>query len=302
MKSLWTVVLNWNGIADTLALIATLDRCRVPQGWSSRVLVVDNGSSDGSVERLAALHPQVEVLALGENLRFAGGNNAGLERALGRGADAVMLLNNDTEADPALLERLVLALEQDPAAAAAAPLIYLTAPRDRIWYAGGRCWVGLGHASHRGLFAHDRGQYREVEATGYVSGCCLLARREAWERVGLLDERYHIYAEDADWSLRARAQGFRLLFVPTARLWHKVSASAGAASPWKIYQRLRANLVLFARHARGLGRVTWLPAFLAQQLVVAAWLVAGGRGRSAAAMARALWDAARGHPAAEVTL
>ena len=88
--------------------------------------------------------------------------------------------------------------------------------------------------------------------------------RDVWERVGPLVERYFIYAEDADWCLRARAAGVRLLFVPTARLWHKVSASSGAASPWKIYQRLRANLTMFARHARGVGRITWLPAFLAQ--------------------------------------
>src|SRR2546422_10295838 len=96
-------------------------------------------------------------------------------------------------------------------------------------------------SAHRGLRTRDRGQYRAVEATGYLTGCCLLARREAWEKVGPLDERYHIYAEDADWSLRARAAGYRLLFVPTARLWHRVSAKTGAASPWKIYQRLRAN-------------------------------------------------------------
>jgi len=200
-----------------------------------------------------------------------------------------------------LLERLLLALDQDPAAAAAAPLIYLAAPRDRIWYAGGRCIVGLGHASHRGLRDRDEGQYREVEPTGYLTGCCLVARREVWETIGLLDERYYIYGEDADWSLRARAAGYRLLFVPTARLWHKVSASAGAGSPWKIYQRLRANLRLFARHARGLSRLTWLPAFLLQQMALGAWLVVGGRADSAAAIPRALWDALRGRPAAGVS-
>jgi GT2 family glycosyltransferase len=300
MKTLTVVVLNWNGLEDTRALLPTLGRCRVPDGWRLHVLVVDNGSSDGSAEAIGREFPDVEMLALPENRRFAGGCNAGLERSLGQGADAVMLLNNDTEAEPGLCERLLLALERDPRAAAAAPLICFQQPSDRIWYAGGRCAPALGFAAHRGLRRRDRGQYRAVEETDYLTGCCLLARREAWERVGFLDERYFIYAEDADWCLRARAAGFRLLFVPTARLWHKVSASTGAASPWKVYQRLRANLSLFARHARGVGRLTWLPCFLVQQKVLWLWLLMGGRGAAAAAVPRALWDAMRGRPAAEV--
>lgn len=299
MSTLAVVVLNWNGLEDTRALLPTLERCRVPAGWRMRVLVVDNGSSDGSAGAIAREFPDVEVVALSANRRFAGGCNAGLERALGGGADAVMLLNNDTEAEPGLVEHLLLALEQDPRAGAAAPLICLHRPLDAIWYAGGRCVPALGLAAHRGLRRRDRGQYRAVEPTGYLTGCCLLATRAAWERVGPLDERYFIYAEDADWCLRARAAGFRLLFVPTARLWHKVSASTGAASPWKTYQRLRANLVLFSRHARGAGRLTWLPCFLAQQAVLAAWLLARGRVAAAAAVPRALRDAMIGRPPTE---
>jgi GT2 family glycosyltransferase len=299
MKTLAVIVLNWNGLADTRALLRTLEHCPAPAGWQVRLMVVDNGSSDGSAAALAREFPAIEVLALPENRRFAGGNNEGLRRALAAGADACMLLNNDTEADPQLLERLVLALEQDPQAGAAAPLIFFAKPLQSIWYAGGRCVVPLGLAAHRGLREDYTGQYRSIEETGYLTGCCLIATRAAWERVGLLDEGYFIYAEDADWSLRARAAGFRLLFVPTARLWHKVSASTGAASPWKIYQRLRANLTLFGRHARGLGRVTWLPAFAAQQIALMVWLLARGQSAAAAAVPRALWDAARGKAAAK---
>jgi GT2 family glycosyltransferase len=300
LSTLAVVVLNWNGLEDTRALLPTLERCRVPAGWRVRVLVVDNGSSDGSAEALAREFPAVEVVALPANRRFAGGCNAGLERALAGGADAVMLLNNDTEAEPGLFEHLLLALEQDPSAGAAAPLICFREPLDSIWYAGGRCVPALGLAAHRGLRRRDEGQYRAIEPTGYLTGCCLLATRAAWTKVGPLDEGYFIYAEDADWSLRARAAGLRLLFVPTARLWHKVSASSGAASPWKIYQRLRANLVLFSRHARGMGRVTWLPCFLAQQAALCAWLLARGHGAAAMAVPLSLWDAMAGRSPAEV--
>jgi len=302
VKTVAVIVLNWNGLADTRALLPTLLACRLPAGWKLRTMLVDNGSSDGSVAAITREFPQVEVVALADNRRFAGGNNEGLRRCLAAGDDAVMLLNNDTECDPALLVELLAALERDPRAGAVAPLIDYASPPDRIWYAGAWCIPALGFVGHRGLRAHDRGQYRTIEPTGYATGCCLLARRETWSEVGLLDERYFIYAEDADWCLRARAAGWKVLFVPAARLKHKVSASSGDASPWKIYQRLRANLTLFSRHARGVARVTWLPCFVALQFVTALWLLARGRAGAAAAVPRGFADALRGRPAAEVRL
>ena len=301
MSTLAVVVLSWNGRDLTRDTLASLAACRVPAGWRVHTLVVDNASRDGSPEMVRAEFPAVELLALAENRRFAGGNNAGVARALEQGADAVMLLNNDVVADPGLLEKLLAALAEDPRAGAVTPLIYFAPPTDRIWYAGGRCRPALAHSSHRGIRTRDRGQYRSLEETGYLTGCCLLATAEAWRRVGLLDERYFIYAEDADWSLRARAAGFRLLFVPTARLWHRVSASSGGAlNPWKVYQRLRANVTLWSRHTRGLARLTWLPALLAQQAAYALLLLLRGHAAAAAAVPRALLDAASGRDPAQV--
>ena len=308
MKTLWIVVLSWNGVELTLDTLRSLAACRLPEGWDVHTLVVDNASTDGSPERVRAGFPGVELLALAENRRFAGGNNAGLERALAAGADAVMLLNNDVVADPKLLEKLLAALEEQPGAGAVAPLIYFAPPTDTIWYGGGRCRPWLAHSSHRGLREQDHGQYRSIEDTGYLTGCCLLATAAAWRKVGLLDERYFIYAEDADWCLRARAAGYRLLFVPTARLWHRVSASSanatggGALNAWKVYQRLRANVTLWARHARGVARVTWLPALIAQQAAYACWLLARGQAAAALAVPRALLDAAAKRDPAGVRL
>jgi len=300
VKKLAVVVLNWNGLADTRALLPTLAACRMPEGWTLETWLVDNGSSDGSAAAIEREFPTVRLVALPDNRRFAGGNNEGVRRALTAGAEAVALLNNDTVADPGLFEHLLLALEQHPGSGAAAPLIYYGVPSDRIWYAGGRISTALGLASHRGLRERDRGQYRVVEETGYLTGCCLVAWRAVWEKVGLLDERYFIYAEDADWCLRARRAGYPLLFVPTARLWHSVSASSGAMSPWKIYQRTRANLTLFATHARGLGRLTWWPAYATQELVRMAWLLLSGHAAAAWALPRAFVDAGTGKAAAEV--
>ena len=300
MSSLAVVVLSWNGRDLTRDTLASLAACHVPEGWRLHTLVVDNASTDGSQQMVREQFPGVELMALTENRRFAGGNNLGVKRALESGADAVMLLNNDVLADPALLEKLLAALAEDPRAGAVTPLIYFAPPTDRIWYAGGRCRTALAHSSHRGIRERDHGQYRSLEETGYLTGCCLLATADAWRKVGLLDERYFIYAEDADWSLRARAAGYRLLLVPRARVWHKVSAASGAASPWKIYQRLRANLTLFARHATGPGRLSWLPCFLVQQAALVAWLLARGQVRAALAVPRALYDALVARPAAAV--
>ena len=308
MRTLTVVVLSWNGLSLTRDTLRSLEACQVPGDWRLRVLVVDNASSDGSPQMVRDEFPGVELLALPENRRFAGGNNEGLRRALDAGADAVMLLNNDVVADPKMIAKLLAALDEQPDAGAAAPLIYIAPPSDRIWYGGGRCRPWLAHSSHSGLRERDRGQYRSIEDTGYLTGCCLLARAEAWRKVGLLDERYFIYAEDADWSLRARAAGFRLLFVPTARLWHRVSASSANAtgghsmSAWKVYQRLRANVTLWARHAHGLARLTWLPALLAQQAAYAVYLLARGQAAAALAVPRALADAAAKRDPAGVRL
>ena len=303
MSTLAVIVLSWNGAALTRDTLRSLATCRMPQAWRLRVLVVDNASSDGSPQLVRDEFPGVELLALAENRRFAGGNNAGLERALAAGADAIMLLNNDVVADPGMIEKLLAALAEDPSAGAAAPLIYFAPPTDRIWYAGGRCRPWLAHSSHRAIRERDHGQFRSIEETGYLTGCCLLATTEAWRKVGLLDERYFIYAEDADWCLRARAAGYKLLFVPTARLWHRVSASTGGAmNPWKVYQRLRANVTLWSRHARGAARLTWLPALLAQQAVYSALLLLRGHTAAALAVPRALLDALAGKDPAGVGL
>ena len=301
MRTLAVIVLSWNGVALTRDTLHSLAACRIPEGWRLHTWVVDNASSDGSPQMVRDEFPGVTLLALAENRRFAGGNNVGLERALADGADAVMLLNNDVVADPGLLDKLLAALAEDPAAGAVAPLIYYAPPTDRIWYAGGRCRPWLAHSSHRAIRERDHGQFRSLEPTGYLTGCCLMATAEAWRKVGLLDERYFIYAEDADWCLRARAAGYKLLFVPTARLWHRVSASSGGAmNPWKVYQRLRANLALWSRNTRGVARLTWLPALLAQQAAYALLLLLRGHGAAALAVPRALLDAATGKDPAGV--
>src|SRR4029077_5893590 len=151
VRTLAVVVLSWNGAALTRDTLRSLGACRVPEDWRLHVLVVDNASTDGSPQMVRDEFPDAELMALSENRRFAGGNNAGLKRALAAGADAAMLLNNDVVADPWMIEKLLGALAEHAGAGAAAPLIYFAPPTDRIWYGGGRCRPWLAHSSHRAI-------------------------------------------------------------------------------------------------------------------------------------------------------
>lgn len=242
------ILVNWNGKADTLECLASLRRLSYSP---CRIVVVDNASTDGSREAIRSQYPEVEILAMPENRRFAGGNNAGIRHALAGNADLILLLNNDTTVDSEMLRFLVCAIESHPEAGMVAPKIYYYDTKNLLWYAGGvlSFWTGTMH--HIGIREEDRGQYDAPGDTGYASGCCLLTSREVLERIGLLDESYFMYTEDADWSIRARRAGYRILFEPSAKVWHKISVSAGGhLSPFKLRHKFLSNFRFFSRYAR----------------------------------------------------
>ena len=243
----YVIVLNWNGRDDTLECLASL---RDSAGPSVCILVVDNGSVDGSQEAIRREHPGVTLLETGSNLRFAGGNNAGIRFALERGAEQIMLLNNDTTVDPAFLGAMTGTLQSSSDIGIVAPKILYSADPGRLWYAGGEIsfWTGTMH--HRGIRETEGGVPDIPCETGYASGCCLLAKRSTVESIGLLDESYFMYSEDADWCMRARRAGFRVMYEPRARVWHKVSVSAGGhLSSFKLRNKFVSNLRFFSRYA-----------------------------------------------------
>lgn len=239
--SVHVVVLNWNGLADT---IACLESCRRITYANLRLLVVDNGSTDGSEAALRARFPDVELLQTGANLGFAGGNDVGIRHALARGADWVLLLNNDTVVAPDFVDGLVDTARTDPRIGMLSSKIYYFDPSDVLWYAGASMNPWLGYGRHRGEGQRDRGQFDAVEDTARPTGCSLLVSRAVCERVGLLAEEYFCYCEDLDWGLRTRSAGFRVVYAPASRVWHKVSrATGGARSGVSLYYYVR-NLLL----------------------------------------------------------
>lgn len=295
--NVWTIVLNWNGCADTAACLESLRGVAVPAHVRWTRLVVDNGSTDESLAVLPARFPEARFLPTGANLRWAGGNNAGLALAMKEGADGALLLNNDTLVEPDGLTRLLAAVDGHPEGGVFGPTI-VSFDGARVWSLGGDVWPALGWAAHRGLGRAWRGVPAgapEAVPCGYVTGAALYATRACLERVGLLDEGYYLYGEDADYCLRARAAGFACLWAPAAVVRHKVSGSSGPASPFKAYHRTRAGLRLARTHARGVGQLAWRVAFPALLLAQAtAWAVRGGGARAFGAAWQAWLDDARG--------
>lgn len=218
----WIIVLNWNGAGDTLACLNSLAGVMSP---SCRVLVVDNGSTDGSAELIRQAFADIEMLLLPLNYGYAAGNNAGFRRVIELGAEYVIFLNNDTIVDPGFWVPLVDTLKSNFSAGIAVPKIFYWDHPDTLWYAGGIVRLSTGLISHVGLRKKDAPEYNRSGTTGYATGCCLAMRCRDFLEVGGFDETFGMYAEDVDLSLRVCSMGLSIAYVPTATVWHKVSAS-----------------------------------------------------------------------------
>jgi GT2 family glycosyltransferase len=246
--SWWFIVLSWNGRDDTLACLRSL---RSLLDDDAGVVCVDNGSDDGTVEAVRAKFPEVEIVENGANLGFSGGNNAGIEHALSRGAQWVVLVNNDATLRPGALDGLRRAARKHPRAGILSGKLFFADPPDRIWFAGQRFWPLLGYSGRpRGYRRRDGPRYRRLEPTDRAAGAFMAVSRAAIETAGMLDDELFAYVEDVDWSLRVREAGFEVLFCPDAVASHHVSASTGGerASTHALYYGVRNTVVVCERH------------------------------------------------------
>jgi len=242
------VTLNWNRKKDTLACLDSVLAMEPPP---SEVILVDNGSSDGTPRAVAESFPQVRVLVNEENLGFAGGMNVGLRAALDAGASFILILNNDTLVAPDLLQRLVETAREDERIAMTAPKIYYADSPEQIWYAGAMRRRWLPGFSFPGYGKEDAPRYSRRRDVDFATGCGLLVRAEALRNAGLFDEtHFFMYHEDLDLSERIRRSGYRIVYVPQARMWHKESASTDPMSPHKWYYLARYIVPFFRRYYR----------------------------------------------------
>jgi GT2 family glycosyltransferase len=236
------VVLNWNRRDDTLACLASLARAAL---GGARVLVVDNGSRDGSVEAIAARFPSVDVVALPENRGYAGGCNAGIRAALAGGAEGVLLLNNDTEVAPDFLPPLLDAIDSTPDFGAAASAVLRFDRPELLDVAYAEVHFERRHAVQlmgvNALVGEGFDQRRQIQV---ATGCSVLIRADALRTVGLFDEAYFAYHEDVDWCLRAAKHGYRFLYEPYSRVYHHRSRSTARPRPARPAAPARAEPAL----------------------------------------------------------
>jgi GT2 family glycosyltransferase len=280
------LTLNWNRPDDTLECLKTL----VDQSYPKlHVLVVDNGSSDDSVARIGARFPQVELVQSSENRGFAAGANLGLRRALDGGADLVFLVNNDTLIEQQAVAQLVA--QAGSGVGILAPVIYYAEDQDRIWSIGGRIHPWTLDKYHDTWEQVDESQRTDAEEKDFVTGCGMLLTRPLLEEVGLFDERFFMYYEDADLCMRARRAGFRILLVPAAKMWHKVAQSSGGSDSLnERYWMARSSVIYFRKHARGAQWLAIFPWRAASAVRTTARLWRAGHREAAAAYWRGLRD------------
>ncbi|MDO8503293.1 MAG: glycosyltransferase family 2 protein [bacterium] len=255
MTSVFVVILNWNGKEDTIECLQSLKKLQV-RNFNYQAVVVDNGSSDDSVKEITKRYRDVVVMENEENLGFTGGNNIGIRFALKRGADFVLILNNDTIVDRDLVVRLLEIAGKHQDTGIFSPKIYF-APgfefhKGRynpgvegkvLWYAGGKMDWNNVLGENRGVDEVDRGQYEKAEEIDFATGACMFIRRDVLKKVGLFDERYFMYFEDADLSQRTREAGWKVMYTPGAYIWHKVARSSAIGSSLNDYFITRNRLL-----------------------------------------------------------
>lgn len=210
------LIVNYNGFE-------VLDPCLTSLGKSTypnfEVIVVDNGSTDGSAEKVEKKYKEVTLVKAGKNLGFAGGNNLALKSASGK---YIVLLNGDTEVEPDWLDRLVKFAEKTPDAGVFASKVLFFDNKKVLNSAGGCCDI-YGFSPLRGTFDKDIGQYDKQETVFYAHGAAMMVRRSLIEKIGFLDEDYFIYHEEMDFCWRTWISGSKVYYVPEAVAYHKLS-------------------------------------------------------------------------------
>lgn len=255
MPKITAVILHYENIKNTRECVDSLLKNKVTGGALS-VIVVNNSQESFNIRG-------AEIINTGQNLGFAGGMNTGIKEALRRGSDLLLLLNNDIIAPEHIISRGVKFMNSHPTVGLASPKIYF-APgceyhkgRYRkndlgkvLWYAGGTIdWKNV-YPSHHGVDEVDIGQYEKPTDTNFATGCAMFLRSEAVERAGIMNEKYFLYFEDTDYSLRIKREGFRVMYFPDTWVWHKNAASSGApGSPIHVYYQTRNRLYFGYRYA-----------------------------------------------------
>lgn len=283
----FAIVVNWNRCELALEAVRSLASSDYP---NLKIIVVDNGSTDGSADAVASEFTNAIIIRNDQNFGFAAGNNIGIERALKEGAGFVFLLNNDATVAPDTVRILVNFARNNPRLGGAAPYIFYHQQTDLIWFGGGTAALWRGRIAHQWIRQWYRSEQHYCRRTGYLTGCAVLFKADALHEIGLFDLTYGLYSEDVDLSLRLRWKGWELWVVPEAHVRHRISVSShGEFTPLKAYHRGRSNALLVKRHIRWWQAPTLLIGGLLGGVFVSLRLLMTGRKATVAAFWRGAW-------------
>ncbi len=262
------VILNWNRPADTLECLHSIQKVDYS---NYEIIVVDNGSTDDSIAQIRHHFPTISILENGQNLGFAEGNNRGMVEAIKKNADYILLLNNDTVVHPHILKAFAETAQEYPQAKAFGAKIYFYDEPTLIWHAGGDV-DSHGRCYHIGCGQCDLEKKSEtVEKIAYACGCCLLIKADVLPQVGMLCPQFFLIWEEIDFCWRLRQAGYDILFVPKAKLWHKISVSfeGGNRGPLWQYFYWRNRLLFLEKHLSTKKRLKFYLTIFPREL----WLI-----------------------------
>jgi len=256
------VTIHYKNLDDTLTLLMSLSKAKVPEKHEVKIYVVDNENSQDLKEELNKNFPDAILLVSPGNLGFAAGNNLGLKRAMNDGAKLLIAINNDTFVGKDFFKNIFESPILEKSVGAIGGLLYFApgfefnqnySKRDLgkvVWYAGGTIdWDNV-LCSNANVDEIDQGQYRKPENTDFVTGALLITKTEVLKKVGLFDEKYFMYLEDVDLCHRIKLAGYKLLFDPKIKLWHKVGRASAIGSPLNDYFITRNRLYFGSKYAR----------------------------------------------------
>jgi len=248
--SVYIVILNYNGIKDTIDCLESLKRITYP---NYKVVVVDNGSTGNDVEILSKRFGDfVNIVSLDKNYGVGKGFNEGIRFALAREAEYVLLMHNDVVVSPNFLDELVKVARSNPKFGILGPIIYFYNEPKKIWHASHsvNLWTGTSHFRFVGEL--DRGQVKGVQPVQILMTACMLIRRQVLDEVGLLDERFLVGWEEDDICLRAWSKGYKVILVPSSRVWHKLGRTTKKLKGDRsfYYQQALAYFLFLKKHCK----------------------------------------------------
>lgn len=288
------ILLNWNSYEHTANCIASLQNVE-PANFD--VIVVDNGSSDGSGTLLQQNFVHIKYIQAPTNLGFAGGNNKGFEYAIAHGYEYSLMLNNDTFVEPNFLELLTNYMDAHVNVGAIQPKIFFNNNRQKIWNGGSYflSWLGWTYSKNYMRTAGPaQNNFAEVD---WITGCALLVRTSIVQQIGALNDHFFIYYEDVDFSFRIREAGYKLIFHPQSVIYHiagmankaKVKGKEGYANPYVHYLNFRNHIWVLRAYTKWYQWPTTFITLIAYSFAIMLYFVVRWRTTKLAMMLKGIY-------------